>query len=173
MGFQPKTQVQLSNIKFSSIRVVSPEEIQFTLAEATEMTGKKIQVVNPDGSQDVYYSYLRGVPVGQSKQALLASALPIFSAMKYTQAVFGPMAPPPGQFTGLALQNPGLEPATVTVSLYSPQNVLLGTSTFVLDSGDPDDARDIRTGARRRSGQQQLRGGELQPSGTSLRVPGQ
>ena len=137
IGFQPKTQVQLNNIKFSSVQVVSSQEIQFTLAADTDMTGKKIQVVNPDGSQDTYFSYLRGVPMGNSNRPLLAFALPIFSAVTHSWAVFGPMAPAnSSQFTGLALQNPNLTPASVTVALYSPVNKLLGDSTFSVPSGN-------------------------------------
>lgn len=131
MGFQPKTQVQLNAIKFSSISWISPEEIQFTLAETTNMTGQKIQVVNPDGSQDTYFSYLRGVPLASSSYPPLAGAVPIFSSVTHSWALFSVM----GDFTGIAVQNPGLSPADVTVSLYSPANVLMGTSTVMLTSG--------------------------------------
>jgi hypothetical protein len=137
MGFQPKTQVQLNAIKFSSIAVISPQEIQFTLAQDTNMTGQKIQVVNPDGSQDTYFSYLRGVSIGTSNQPLLTGAVPIFSSATYTTAVFNPVVPASAaQFTGIAAQNPGLSPAQVTVSLYSSTNVLLGTTTTTLPSGN-------------------------------------
>ena len=136
MGFQPKTQVQLNAIKFSSIRLVSSEEIQFTLAEATNMTGQKVQVVNPDGSQDTYFSYLRGVPLASSSYPLLAGAVPIFSSLTHSAAVFSPMGFGLNtQFTGIAVQNSNLAPADVTVSLYSPASVLLGTSTVTLPSG--------------------------------------
>jgi len=136
MGFQPSTQVQLNAIKFSSIQYVSPGEIQFTLAEATNMTGQKIQVINPDGSQDTYFSYLRGIPLTQSNQPLLAGAVPIFSSMTHSSAVFSPMAPgSSSQFTGLALQNPTLLPADVKVSLYTSTNALLSSSIVTLPPG--------------------------------------
>jgi hypothetical protein len=136
MGFQPKTQVQLNAIKFSSIQFVSTEEIQFTLAADTNMTGQKIQVFNPDGSQDTYFSYLRGIPLAASKQPLLAGAVPVFSSMTHSWAQFTPMAPASvSQFTGIALQNPGVAPANVTVALYSAANALLGTSSVTVPSG--------------------------------------
>jgi hypothetical protein len=135
MGFQPHTQVQL-NFKASSIAVTSPQEIQITLAEATDLTGKRIQVVNPDGSQDTYFSYLRGIMLGQSNRPLLAGAVPIFSAETFSYAAFAPLVPASATvFTGLALQNPGQAPAKVTVALYSPLNVLLGSSTTSLPAG--------------------------------------
>lgn len=136
IGFQQKTQVQLNSIKASSIAVVSSTEIQFTLAEATEMSGKKIQVVNPDGSRDTYFSYLRGLPLGQSDRPLLAGAVPIFATGTSSQALFAPVAPGAGtQFTGLAIQNPSQAAAQVTVALYSGANGLLGSATTTVPSG--------------------------------------
>jgi hypothetical protein len=135
MGFQAGTQVQLSNIKASSITVVSPQEIQIVLAEPTQMTGKKMQVTNPDGSNDTYFSYMRGIPLGQSEQPLLASAVPIFSSATYSQAVFSSGDAGIGEFSGIAVQNPNLAPATVTFNLFSVSNVPLGGSTIVVPGG--------------------------------------
>ena len=135
MGFQPGTQVQLNAIKASAITVVNPNEIQFTLAEATNMTGQKIQVVNPDGSEDTYFSYMRGIPLLLSDRPLLRSAIPIFSSVAHSRAVYAPMGTLlSNQFSGIAVQNPSLEPAAITISLYAGQNVL-GSSTIKLPSG--------------------------------------
>jgi hypothetical protein len=136
IGFQPKTQVQLNAIKSSSIQFISPQEIRFTLAADTNMTGQKIQVFNPDGSQDTYFSYLRGVPLVTSAQPLLAGAVPIFSSVTHSWAEFTPMAPAAGsQFTGIALQNPSIAAANVSVALYSSANTLLGSSSLNVPSG--------------------------------------
>jgi len=136
IGFQTGTQVQLSNIKASSITVVDPTDIQIVLAEPTQMTGKKIQVTNPDGSQDTYFSYMRGTLLGQSNQALLASALPLFSSVTYSQAVFATTNTTTSEFSGLAVQNPNLAPATVTFTLFSLSNAPLGSSTIVIPSSN-------------------------------------
>ena len=136
IGFRPGTQVQLSGFYASSIAVVSPQEIQIALAAATNMTGKKIQVVNPDGSQDTYFSYLRGIPLGQSNRSLLSSALPIFSSLTHSQAVLAtPQFASVKQFNGIAVQNPNLTPATVSFTLFSSSNVPLGSSMVVIPSG--------------------------------------
>jgi hypothetical protein len=136
IGFQPKTQVQLNAIKFSSIQFISPQEIQFTLAADTNMTGQKIQVFNPDGSQDTYFSYMRGIPLATSRQPLLAGSVPIFSSVTHSWAEFAPMAPASSsQFTGIALQNPSIAPANVTIALYSSANTLLGSSSFTVPNG--------------------------------------
>jgi hypothetical protein len=136
IGFQPKTQIQLNAIKASSVTVASPNEIQVTLAEATNMTGQKIQVVNPDGSQDTYFSYMRGISLMQSSRPLLQNTVPIFSSVTHSKAVFAPVgALPANQFSGVAVQNPSAAAAAVTVALYSPQNALVGSSTLSLPSG--------------------------------------
>ena len=136
LGFQPGTQVQLSSIKASSITVVSPQEIQIVLAEPAQMTGTKIQVVNPDGSQDTYFSYMRGTPLGQSVRPLLASAVPIFSSLTHSQTVFAAsVSTVASEFGGIAAQNPDLAPATVTFTLLSSTNAPLGSSTVVIPSG--------------------------------------
>ena len=138
MGFQSKTQIQLNGIKASAINVVSPELIQFTLAESINMTGQKIQVVNPDGSQDTYFSYLRGIAFGQSNRALLDSAIPVFSSVTHSTAELGSMAPPStgSQFTGIALQNPGTVTADITVALYSSAGVERGKLVATLPPGN-------------------------------------
>jgi hypothetical protein len=136
MGFHANTQIQLNAIKASSTAVISSNEIQFTLAETTNMTGQKIQVVNPDGSQDTYFSYLRGIPLLQSARPMLQSTVPIFSSRTHSRAVFAPMGTLlTNQFSGIAVQNPDTVPTDVKVSLYSAQNVLLGSSTVSLPAG--------------------------------------
>jgi hypothetical protein len=136
MGFQANTQIQLNAIKASSITLIGPNEIRIVLAETTNMTGQKIQVVNPDGSQDTYFSYLRGISLVQSGRPLLQNTVPIFSSVTHSKAVFGPIGTLlANQFSGIAVQNPGTVPADLTVSLYSAQNVLLGGSTISLPPG--------------------------------------
>src|SRR5215472_7312080 len=136
IGFGPKTQVQLNAIKASSIALIGPNEIQVALAETTNMTGQKIQVVNPDGSQDTYFSYLRGISLVQSARPLLQNTIPIFSSVTYSKTVYGPIGTLlPNQFSGIAVQNSNIQAASVTVSLYSAQNALLASSTLTLPSG--------------------------------------
>lgn len=135
-GFQRNTHIQLSDIKTSSIDVVSPQEIRMVLAAPTDLTGKQIQVVNPDGSQDTYFSYLRGVPFGQSNRSLLISSLPLFSSLTHSQAVFAAASfSSAQQFSGVAVQNQNLAPATVTFTLFSSSSASLGSSTVVVPSG--------------------------------------
>jgi hypothetical protein len=135
MGFQPKTQVQASGMKLSSINIVSPEEIDLTIAEAVQVTGKKIQVVNSDGSQNVYFSYMRGVAVGSSTRPLLAATLPVFSSQTHSQATFAVPPGGAGAFTALAMQNPSQSDAIITLASYTSSNVLLDQTTIRLPPG--------------------------------------
>jgi hypothetical protein len=135
IGFQPGSRVQLSGMSVASTSFISPSEIQFVLAQATEMSGKEIQVVNPDGSQATYFSYLRGIPLGQSNRALLSSALPIFSTRVLSSAVFASsVSLSANQFSGVALENSNLTPASVTFTLASADGTL-ATSSIVIPSG--------------------------------------
>jgi hypothetical protein len=143
MGFQPRTQVQVSGMKLSSIHVVSSTRVDLTLAEAVQVTGTKIQVVNPDGSQDVYFSYMRGVALGSSAQPLLAATLPIFSSRTHSQATFALERNDTGHFTGLAIQNPNADAAHITLSSYTASSVLLDRTTITLPSGMKI-SRDVR-----------------------------
>ena len=136
VGFNSKTSVQLNAIKASSIFYVNSKLIQFTLAETTHMAGQKIQVVNTDGSQDTYFSYLRGVPLLRGSRPLLRGAVPVFSQMAYSQATFAPIAAGLStQFTGLAMQNANLATADVTLTLYSSANAVLASVAIALPSG--------------------------------------
>jgi hypothetical protein len=135
LGFQKRTQVQLTGVQARSIRIASPTEIQIELAQPTDMTGIKIQAVNPDGSQDTYFSYLRGINLGSSGEFLLANAIPIFSSVTHSEATFALTIAQSGQFDGLAMQNQNLTPANVTVTLFSPQGWRMGSSTIAIPSG--------------------------------------
>lgn len=134
MGFQPNTQVQVSGVKLSSILIVSSERIDLTIAEAVQITGKKIQVVNPDGSQDFYFSYMRGAALGSSLQPLLVATLPIFSSQTHSQATFALPAPVAGTFTGLAVQNPNPDTVSISLASYTASNTLVDQTTIDLPS---------------------------------------
>lgn len=115
-GFVPGTKFT-TKMKTSSTVYVSPTEVVVFLQTSTTLDGQSVTMTNPDGSTATYYSYLRGVPVSQPTRALLRKADPIFQTQTHTSAVVGPLAPSaPGEFTGLALQNPGVIPALIWLS---------------------------------------------------------
>jgi hypothetical protein len=129
LGFLTNTHLQTS-VKFSSI-TVNPQEIDLTLKEQTTMDSQSFQVVNPDGSSDTYFSYLRGTLIHQPSRAFLNSIEPAFPLKTGAIATLGPISSAAaGQYVALALQNSSAGPLVVTLQL-SLQGT---TSTVVLPS---------------------------------------
>ena len=138
MGFSTKTRVQMNPIKASSITLVSPNELLVSVKDGGLLDGNMIQVVNPDNSSDTYYSYLRGIPVGQSSRPLLTHTVPVFSISTGTDATFPPTISPqlnPDYFTGVAFQNPAAVPALITIESHNSGGALTGSAAVTLPSG--------------------------------------
>ena len=120
-GFTPQTKVSLRGINASNIQYVSPTQFLVTLRETGTLDGALITVQNPDNSIDTYYSYMRGVPVGQSTRPLLAQTTPVFSIATANEAILPPTISSQvnaDYFTALALQNPNAATASVTVEAH-------------------------------------------------------
>lgn len=135
-GFVPGTRLT-SKMKTTNPVYVSPTEMVFALTSTTTLDEQPVTASNPDGSTVTYYSYLRGVPVRAPSRALLLKADPIFQQRTRGAATLGPLPGlAPGQFTGLAIQNPSTGP--VIVALYHPRTgrvatILLASGTRIMD----------------------------------------
>jgi hypothetical protein len=125
-GFRPETQVKLAGLPDVQITYIGHTEIQFTLPIAARLDGLRIIAANPDESAAEYVSYLRGVPQGESVEPLIARTTPLFSTSTVLAATL------PSQLLAqidqnylfaLALQNPGLVPADITMTLASGGSV--------------------------------------------------
>ncbi len=133
VGFTTGTQLQVRDTQITGVRVVSSTEIQFRLAEAAELGGKRIQVTNRDNSSASYYSYTRGITAAISARALLSATRPLFSRGARSGATFGPLPEMSGnQYAALALQNPTLTSADVTVALYAADDTLISSAPLSL-----------------------------------------
>ena len=137
VGFSPSTQTYLQGVSASSIHYVNPNRIDVTLRDPAVLDGALIQVVNPDNSSDSYFSYMRGVPVGQSSNPLLAKTVPVFSTNTGTEAT---LALPAQQanapdFIAVALQNPGQVSALITLESVSPAGPVTGRTNLMLAPG--------------------------------------
>jgi hypothetical protein len=133
VGFTAGTQLAVRDVRIAAVRVVSSTEIQFTLAEATELGGKRIEVTNRDNSRASYYSYTRGIPAAVSSRALLSMTRPLFSGGARSVASFGPLPEmSANQYAALALQNPALASADVTVALYAADDTLIFSTPLSL-----------------------------------------
>jgi hypothetical protein len=135
-GFNSSSRVRVDDVAITSVRFVSPTEMRFTLAEATNMTAARVKVVNPDSSTSIYYSYLRGIPAATSSRTLLSMTRPIFSGTTRSLSTFGPIPALTGaQYAALALQNPNLTTAYAIVLLYAEDGSLIHWSVRALRSG--------------------------------------
>ncbi len=135
-GFLPNTSVK-ATVKMAGLRVVSPNEIDFVLAQPSVLDGARIDMKNPDGSTDSYYSYMRGVNQGTSANVLLNSVLPIFSTLTYSQAIAAQASPGIQNCitTALAIQNPGAGVANVQLEAFSPFGISLAKAQVSLPTG--------------------------------------
>ena len=131
-GFNPGSKLS-SKMKISNPVYISSNEMRFTLRDATRLDSQSVTVVNSDGSQATFYSYLRGNPVRTPSRALLLATDPIFASGTHGLARFGPLpSSDDGSFTAVAVQNPGPGPVSVTFQLARTG----AQSTVVLQAGD-------------------------------------
>jgi uncharacterized protein (TIGR03437 family) len=117
-GFGSATTASIDGASVRSVQVSSPQKLLMTLGGPTELTGKRIRVVNPDASEVDVFPFVPGVPVSAPGEQL-DGVLPILPLQKYTSAVFGVG----GSFNSrwMAIRNPN--PVAV--------NLLLDTTNVV------------------------------------------
>jgi len=134
MGFQPGTTVRILGPKTSPAQFVSPNEMDLTLLEDAVMDGQRIDATDPDRSTDSYFSYMRGVPQGQSSSLLLTQAVPIFSTITHSQASITEQAIE-NVLTGLAIQNPNGDTVQVALAAFDPSGNPAGQANISLPFG--------------------------------------
>jgi hypothetical protein len=135
-GFTPSTKVAIRGLSIDSIQYQNSTQIRVKLKQPGMLDGTMIQVTNPDASSDTYYSYLRGVPVGQSTRALLNHTVPVFSILTATLATLTPAASTDASsFTAIAVQNPALVSSDVTIEAHAAGGALVAGTTVKLASG--------------------------------------
>lgn len=99
------------------------------------MTAQRLRVDNPD-SRSTYYSYMRGIPAATSGRPLLAAAQPVFSGATRSLSTLGPVpAMTTTQYFAVALQNPNVTGADVTIGLYAADGTLLYSAAHSLQNG--------------------------------------
>ena len=130
-GFSSATKL-IAKAHISPITCISSTELTFTLLDsATTMDMLALTAQNPDGSQVTYYSYLRGNLMALPSRPLLRSTDPAFQTETHAMATFNMPALTPGQFAGIAIQNPTPGPVVVTFAVQRTGAV----TTFHLPSG--------------------------------------
>jgi len=136
VGFSSLSRLRIDGIAVTSVEYVSPTEMQFTLREDGTLTGARLRVDNPDRSRSIYYSYTRGIPAATSGRTLLSRTHAIFSGTTRLQSTVGPIPDMTStQYFALALQNPDLTAADVTIEAYAADGSLLQSSARSLPNG--------------------------------------
>ena len=129
IGFQPGAGVLIDGIAVASASWMDSSVIEVVTAADTQLDGRTVSVLNPDGTGADYLSYLRATDLGKSARPLLAATEAIFPVQPLSSAVF--VAPSSGTFFGLALQNPQPADSIVSIELWGAGSVV-GSASLAL-----------------------------------------
>jgi hypothetical protein len=125
-GFLPGTIIEIDGVGVDAT-FVSANQIDVVTADGAEFHGRRIRAKNPDGFRASYYSYMRGIRMGESSLPLLAKTMPIFPTAA-ASTVFVPVTAAAPQFFALAVQNPNSGPATFSVDLSTADGPIASTT---------------------------------------------
>lgn len=118
-GFRAWSTVEIYDAPAMKVRYVSANELVVTFEEDFQIDQRKVEVVNPDLTERAFFPHVRGSEPSGSAYDLLAATKPMFAHKTWRQAsmVLPESVSPDGHFAGIALQNPGAEPAVVRLSI--------------------------------------------------------
>jgi hypothetical protein len=129
-GFTPSMRVDFEGANVVSARFVSAQELDVTLDQDLLLDGVRMRL-RTNTARVFFFPYLHTAEIGNSANPFVTAADPMFSRVTYTSASL-PWTRTSAVFTGLALQNPGANPAQVTLELLSSANAVLQTVSFPL-----------------------------------------
>jgi uncharacterized protein (TIGR03437 family) len=87
-GFSSSTTASIDGASVALVQSSSPQKMLLTLGGPTDLTGKRVRVVNPDGSEVDVFPFIPGTPISAPGQAV-DGLIPILPLQRYTVAVFG------------------------------------------------------------------------------------
>ncbi len=131
-GFSRATTASIDGASVGSVQVSSPQKMLLTLGGPTELTGKRIRVVNPDGSEVDVFPFIPGVPVSAPGEAL-DGVLPILPLQSYTSAELGIG----GSFNSrwMAIHNPNPVAVNLVLDTTNVVNYFTGEQSFTVAAG--------------------------------------
>jgi hypothetical protein len=137
-GFGKGTALNRASFKVSGWRIVSPSEIDLTLGEQVEMEHQFVMLSNPDKSTITYYAYLRGVETVASSVPIVASSMPMFPGLTYSQMQIQQNSRGMNNnlVTALSLQNPNPTAAIVSLEAETPATGKIAETTITLAFGE-------------------------------------
>jgi hypothetical protein len=130
-GFERNTKVKLKHVLTSDVRFLDPTHMLVTLAEPMHMHGGGFRLVNADGSETKYFSYLRTARQQPSLNPTLRDTVPLFADIDVTSAVIGV----DGQTTGLAIQNRQSAPVLALAALLDANGVPMTATVLKIAPG--------------------------------------
>jgi hypothetical protein len=133
-GFTRGTEIRFKETKLSSVRYVSPNQIDVVVKSRTEMHGMAIRATNPDGSRSVYFSYQRTGPAGVSADPVLRYAVPLPSPHEAMGATVAFPAAAPDATYGVGVQNVQTSDAFVSFELVDVNGVVTAGPTLTVPS---------------------------------------
>lgn len=131
-GFGDTTTAQIDGASIASQHVTGSQTISLTLAGPTELTGKRIRVTNPDGSEVNAFAFSPGTPVSAPGQTL-DGVIPIFPLQSYTAAAYERG----GSFSsaGVAIMNPNADAVQLLLDTTSAGGDFVGEQSLTLPPG--------------------------------------
>ncbi len=128
-GFSAATVASIDEVSVSTAQFAGPGEIDLTLGGAADLTGKRVVLRNPDGSQVEYFPAMPSVP--DQAPASFAGIQPLLSMQTWTSAAV--------RFTirggGIALQNPNPTPVDVILQAMDSISPLDSETTVTIPPG--------------------------------------
>lgn len=130
-GFQPGARVAMEGVTTLSVNVVDANMIELASPDPVVLDGARIRLSQRNG-RALYYSYLRGIPLGRSSDALIAGTVPVFPANATADALIDPTFPEAGLLAGFAIENQHNHSVAVTLAVYTAGRVPVARKTFSL-----------------------------------------
>jgi hypothetical protein len=85
-GFSSATTAEIDGATVASVQVAGPQMMSLILGGPTELTGKRITVMNPDGSEVDAFAFAPAAPVSAPGIIPLDGSIPILPLQTYTAA---------------------------------------------------------------------------------------
>jgi uncharacterized protein (TIGR03437 family) len=128
-GFSAATTATVDGVAISNTQFAGPGEIDLTLAGAADLTGKRVELRNPDGSLVEYFSSMPSVP--DQSPAYVPSIQPLLSMQTWTSVAV--------TFTvrggAIALQNPNATAVDVVLQTPTPVSIQETQTTVTIPPG--------------------------------------
>jgi len=131
-GFSSATSASIDGASIGSVQVSSPQKMVLTLGGPTELTGKRIRVANPDGSEVDAFPFIPGVPVSAPGEPL-DGVLPILPLQTYTGTSL--FVASFLTVNGIAMRNPNPVPVELLLDTISPVGYFTGERSLTIPAG--------------------------------------